>query len=275
MLDLQQVNKNAGPLLRYRYIARRIVGRSLGISRLVDECKAADEGAKRIHGARNLLTMDIDNYVPDLDIKYWHKMEKNRALPHVIRRTEFSLKLIALCDTKKLVNFGGSYPLLELLAMERFPDMEIWSLNRHEEVTAINRANFDDRIHFVTSGEFMEVVRSKPDFLRGATIHHSYAMIFMTERFMYEFYKALYEAGVEYLTCVEFTGLSRETLTYFEHSHDYRPSAHYFDHYSMHNYPHMMRGGGYELIHAEARQRETSPEWQEVGFSAQRMPHAP
>lgn len=277
MLDLSTVNANAGRLYRYRHILRREVGGILGNARLIKERRDALAKAAEIDRVRHQLARAADAYDPAFDVAYWRKSQTNAAAqaPQQVNRNALSLELIGQCveGADKLVNFGCGYPILELEALKRFPDLQIYGLDRYPEITALNAEHFgavSNRLHFITSGEFLACANSKPDFLRGAIIHHTYTMIFMTERFMYDFYKALHLAGVEYITCLEFTGLSRETLTYFEHSHRYTPSAYFLGDYAMHNYPHMMAEAGYEVVHAEARRRETNAEWREVAFVGKR-----
>lgn len=286
MVDLSQVNSaNAGPLYRFRHILRRQVGQLLRVERLVGEFAEIRNQIGTFNSHRTTTAPPNDGYDDlDYDVAYWNKVQSRFAKAHgelpyrnLIERLEFSLDLVANClkinNVDNFINFGGSYPLLEVRLIERFRDMVVYSTNRYPAITDLNNEHFAgrDRLNFITTGEILEFLESPPDFLRGSAVHHSYVAMFHTESFVRQFYAALHRAGVEYIICVEPAGLSRDTLTYFRHSYDYQRSAFFIDHYAMHNYPNLMREAGYELVTAEGRSIVANKDWHNVGFAAKRV----
>lgn len=205
---------------------------------------------------------DEECYTNDYDIAVWLQYKSQFSSIHekhnTIHRSQLSKRHITTVISEKkwiqaIINFGSSYAWLENSIAQEHPDIPIYGLDRFEEVSSLNRKEFNsNNLHFISTGDILEYLDTKPLFFNNSIFHHCYVCMFMLPRYIENLYTKLHHAGVKYIVCHEHQAFSCQEKKIYEFSATKQiDSVLHKGHLLLHNYPYLLKQSGFKVISQE------------------------
>jgi SAM-dependent methyltransferase len=284
---LRQLNTaRLGAGARLALSARRLWGAlAHRLVRAALEHKEIGETISRLRGdlaAGNVVRSGyVDHYTEAHELAVWYKYRRgfaretpatNEVVFRAHRIRDEIGRLLEGGTSSSVVNFGCSYAWLEAQVAKQYPRARVVGIDRSETAMELNRAEFPPpNLEFVTAADIFDLIRDDPRMFHGAIFVHVNTAGYFLPRFLERLYGAVHAAGAAFVVGWEPAGLSRQTNAYYRYSFEPQDSVVFRGPMLIHNYPHLLRKAGFDVVRAElAQPPHPHPDFRSITFTAQR-----
>jgi hypothetical protein len=265
-VDLNHINNryavSFGWKIKY-WVTRKITGALTRMIYEVNMRRELDESIGRfsqdIQG-RQLTRQHVDDlYTPEFEEELWRsyfqdytnrKPEKNVTV-FLAQQWTREVRALLRADPKirSVVNFGVScaYGDWQLAAEFPPPPCGFWGIDRSAVTKKLNEEQFPLPNLKFEAADIFEFLQQNHCLQDGVLIHVR-TCVFLLPEAVRKLYKMAADAGIKYIVCIEPTGLSRQTNSFYKFSLQEQKSVIYRGVMLIHNYPYLMHEAGYEIV---------------------------